>query len=129
MTEPLKPEQLTTLGHNFLAFAQAVGNYRYAKKLSPEIDKKLSDIHWTLLNYSDDFYTASACILLVDTRKSLLSIKQIIKEMNENYLRIRNVQKAIDVAAALATLGAALFSKSPQAIDAAIGKLVKEIGD
>lgn len=126
MTQQLTSKQLTSLGHNFLACAQAVGNFRYSKKLSGEINKKLSDIQWTLLNYSDDFYAASASVVMNDVKSSLGIIQQLTQNMNESFLRIRKIQKAIDVATAAVTLGAALFSKSPKAIDDALIKLVGE---
>jgi len=129
MKQNLSPEQLTALGHHFLACAQAVGNYRYSRKLSKEMNKEFSDLQWTLLNYSDDFYTASASLLMNDVKKSLLLIKQISTKMNESYHRIRNVQKAIDIATVAITLGAALFSKSPTAIDEALKKFVVELGE
>lgn len=126
MTEALTPDQLTALGHSYLACAQAVGNYRYTKKLSKELNNRLSNLQWTLLNYSDDFYTSSASLLMNDVRKSLVLIKQITKDINESYHRIRNVQKAIDVATSAITLAAALFSKNLVAIDHALAEFVKE---
>ena len=126
MTQPLTSEQLKALGHSYLACAQAVGKYRYTKKLSSEVNKRLSDLQWTLLNYSDDFYTSSASILMKDVKKSLGLVKQITEEINESYHRIRNVQKAIDVATSAITLAAALFSKNLIAIDGALADLVKE---
>ena len=126
MTQKLTSEQLTGLGHNFLACAQAVGNYRYTRKISKELNKSLSDLHWTLLNYSDDFYTASATIFMNDAKKSLQLIRQITKDINETYHRIRDVQKAIDIATAAITLAAALFSKNLIAVDEALSDLIKE---
>ena len=126
MMQQLTPEQLTSLGHSFLACAQAVGNYRYAKKIPAESNKKLSDLQWTLLNYSDDFYTASARIILTEAKASLSIIKSITRDINESYHRIRNVQKAIDIATAATTLAAALFSKNLLAIDDAISNLKKK---
>lgn len=126
MTATLTPEQLTTLGQNYLACAQAVGHYRYTKKLGRDDNKRLSDLQWTLLNYSDDFYTASATIIMNDVKKSLSIIRQVTREINETYNRIRNVQKAIDVATSAITLAAALFSKNPLAINDALNDLLKE---
>jgi hypothetical protein len=122
----LTQKQLEELGHQFLALAQAVGNFRYTKKLSRQANKNLSDLHWTLLNYSDDLYTASAKIALSNVDKSLEKIAVITRGMHRSLAQIKYVQKAIDVATAAATLGATLFSKNILAINEALDKLVKE---
>ena len=126
MTQTLTSEQLTLLGHSYLACAQAVGNFRYTKKLSKEINNRLSDLQWTLLNYSDDFYSASATILMDDVKKSLTIINQVTKNINAGYHRIRNVQKAIDIATSAVTLAAALFSRNLIAIEDALSNLAQE---
>lgn len=126
MKQTLTAEELSSLGHSYLACAQAVGNYRYTKTMSKDLNIHLSNLQWTLLNYSDDFYTSSASIVMSDVKKSLAVIKQVTKHINESYHRIRNVQKAIDIATAAITLAAALFSKNLIAIDDALSDLIKE---
>ncbi|MBE7169431.1 MAG: hypothetical protein INR73_02510 [Williamsia sp.] len=121
----LDARQLNELANSFLAFAQAVGDYRYENTLTPAENRELSDLQWTLLNYSDDLFTTSAVLVMNDVADSLATIDEITKDINKTYRKLRNIQKAINVAGAAVTLGAALFSKNPQAVGKAIGGLVK----
>lgn len=118
----LTAKQIKELGDAFLAFAQGVGNYRMANadKLTPSQHQKIRDFHWTLLNHADDLYTTSAILVMNEVKDSLEKIRNITIGINKTYQALKSVQKALDVAAAGVTLGAALFSKNPQAIADAI---------
>lgn len=118
----LNSRQIRELGDAFLAFAQGVGNYRMenAENLTPAQHQRIRDFHWTLLNYADDLYTTSAILVMNEVRASLDNIRQVTADIHKTYQKLKAVQKAIDVAGAGVTLGAALFSKNPQAIADAI---------
>jgi molecular chaperone GrpE (heat shock protein) len=122
----LTSQQLTELGNNFLAFAQAVENYRIENSgtLTKAQNQQIKDFHETLLNYADDLYATSAKVVVNDVQSSLDTIKNVTTQINQTYHNLRKVQKAIDVAAAGVTLGAAIFNKNPQAIGDAISGLV-----
>lgn len=123
----LTSQQLTELGDCFLAFAQAVGNYRMQNNptLSSSQNQKIKDFHWTLLNYADDLFTTSARLVMEDIQTSLDAIREVTTQINSTYQNLKKVQKAINVAAAGVTLGASIFSQNPQAIANAISALVK----
>lgn len=125
----LTAKQLTELANDFLGMAQAVGDYRYQNfgKLTKAQNKQLSDLHWNLLNYSEDLFTQSAIFVLDDVEGSLGQIKTISAQMTETYKQLGKIQKVIDISAAAATLGAAIFSKNPVAIAGALEALVKSI--
>ena len=120
-------QQLTKLGDCYLAFAQAVGNYRIENRASitRAQNQKMSDFHWTLLNYADDLYTTSARLVINDVQSSLDTIGNVTNEISQTYQNLRRIQKAINVAAAGVTLGAAIFSRNPQAITYGISGLVE----
>jgi hypothetical protein len=122
----LTSQQLTELGDSFLVFAQAVGNYRMENSgtLSQSQNQRIKDFHWTLLNYADDLFTTSANLIMDDIQTSLETVKDVTSQIIETYHNLKKVQKAINVAAAGVTLGAAIFSKNPQAIADAISELV-----
>lgn len=124
----LSAKQLTELGDGFLLFAQAVGNYRYTNGdiLTSSQNQQIRDFHWTLLNYADDLYTTSATVIIQEVEASLSTIKLVTEQINDTYQTLNRIQKAINVAAAGITLGAALFSKNPQAISEAISGLIEE---
>lgn len=118
--------QLTQLGDNFLLFAQAVGNYRYVNsgKLTDAQNKKIKEAHWTLLNYADEFYTASAKVIINDVEGSLKIIETVTKEINETYQFLTKIQKALDVAATGIKLASSFFSNDPGKIADVITDLV-----
>ena len=122
----LKPGELATLGDHFLALAQSVGNYRMDNRslLSRVENQQIKDLHWTLLNYADDFYTTSAKLVMDDIQPSLERIGQITARINRSYRRLQHFQKAIDIATAAVTLAASIFSKNPVRITEAIYEFI-----
>ena len=58
-----------------------------------------------------------------DVEDSLTRIKDITSKINETIQQLKNIQKGIDIAACLATLGAAIISKSPVEIYAGISNI------
>lgn len=124
----LTTQQLTELGDDFLAFAQAIGDYRIANRatLNKKNNEQLKNFHWTLLNYADDFYTTSSKLIIDNNvQASLDAINDVTGEINKTLKNLSKIQKAIDIAEAGVTLGAAIFSKNPQSITDAITNLLK----
>lgn len=122
----LTAQQANELANNFLALAQAIGDYRYQNfdNLSKPQNQKIRDLHWSILNYADDLYTLSATLVMDDVQASLASISSVTSQIKATYKTLQNVQKAINVAATVVTLGASILSKNPQAIADSIGGLV-----
>ncbi|HEY0271925.1 MAG TPA: hypothetical protein VGC22_02015 [Chitinophaga sp.] len=122
----LTAKQLTELANDFLGMAQSVGDYRYLHfgKLTKAQNKQFSDLHWSLLNYADDLFTQSATVVMDDVENTLAQIKTLSQEMTVTYKQLARVQKAIDVASAAVTLGAAIFSKNPLAVISAVDELL-----
>jgi len=121
----LSSQQLTELGDNFLAFSQSVGNYRMENRsnLTKTQNLEIKNFHRTLLNYADDLYTTSAKLIMDDIQTSLETIKEVTSKTNDTFHKLKKVQKVLDIAASGVTLGAAIFSKNPQAISDAITEL------
>ena len=121
--------QMTELGDDFLALAQAVGNYRMENRpmLSKSQNLQIKDLHWTLLSYADDFYTGSVKLVMDEIQSSLARIREISININKTIKKLQNFQKAIDIAAAAVTLASAIFSKNPVAINKAIEAFEKSI--
>jgi hypothetical protein len=120
-------QQVHDLADNFMAMAKAIGEYRYNNPNMPvDLDKKIKDSHRAVLKYATDLYTLSAIIIIIDTdvAASLLTISDITAQIKETYAKLQKVQKAIDVAASIVSLGAALFSKDPSAVGKSINDLV-----
>ncbi|TAI48124.1 hypothetical protein [Flagellimonas allohymeniacidonis] len=123
----LTSKQINELANTFLTLAQSIGDYRMNNfdTLTKAQNRKLRESHRRILNYSDDFYTISATLVMNDVEDSLARIAKITEEITKTYKSLQNVQKAINIAASVVTVGASIFSKSPLAILDALGKLEK----
>src|SRR5687767_12358800 len=110
----LSTGQLSTLGDNFLKMAQSVGEYRIENRatLTKKQNREIKDVHRRLLDYADHFYTTSAKLLIDDVAGSLDRIRNITEMVKRTFKRLKNFQKAIDIAGAIARIGAAIFSKN-----------------
>jgi hypothetical protein len=120
-------QQVHDLADNFLAMAKAIGAYRYNNPSIPdELDKRINESHKSILKYATKLYTVSAIIIIADedVQNSISAISDITTQIKETYAKLQKVQKAIDVAASIAALGAALFSKDPTAVGKSINDLV-----
>lgn len=123
----LTAKQVNELANNFLALAQSIGDYRYQNfdNLTKPQNQKLREAHRRILDYSDHLFTLSATLVMEDVQASLTSIGEITEQINSTYKTLQNVQKAINVAASVVTLGASILSKNPQAIVDSIGGLIE----
>ena len=127
----LTSKQLTQLGDSYLAFAQAVGNYRMQHRagMTKQQNEKISALHHELLDQADQFYTSSAKFIMDDVKVSLEKIKDITSHINESYSKLKKIQKAIDIAAAAVNLGGSLLSKDPAAVIKAMKALSEMTND
>lgn len=128
----LTSEQAEKLAIDFLALAQLIEDYRCNNYSSLKLDEnqKLKDLHWSILDYSNDLFTFSAALVFDDVDNTLLIMNKITKEIKDTYKHLKNIQIAINIAESVVTLGASILSKNPQAIaDSILGlsKNVKEI--
>ena len=122
----LTAQQANELANNFLGLAQAIGYYRYQNfdTLTKQQNQKIRDLHWSILNYADDLYTLSATLVMDNVQTSLTSIGAVTTKIQSTYKTLQDVQKAINVAASVVTLGGSILSKNPQAIADSIRGLV-----
>ena len=118
--------QANKLADNFLAMANEIGEYRYhnIQKLSASQNQEIGDLHSKALDYADEFYTLSATLVLDDVQASLEKIDGVTAEIKATYKQLQDVQKVINVAASVVTLGAAIINKNPQSIAEALDGLL-----
>ena len=121
----LTSNQLTGLGDSFLRIAQSVGEYRIENRssLGKAENQRIKELHWELLNYADQFYTTAAKLVIGDIADSLARIAGITDNIKRSYKKLKNFQKAIDIAAAVVKLGSSVFTKNPVTINHAIDDL------
>jgi len=127
----LTSKQVNELANNFLALAQSIGDYRYTNydSLTKIQNKRLRESHKRTLNYSDDLYTISASLVMNDVDNSLTKLKLVTNKIKKSYKSLKDVQKAINIATNVVTLGASIFSLNPQAIVDSLGNLKDAIED
>ena len=125
----LTSKQVNELANNFLALAQSIGDYRYKNydSLTHAQNKAIRELHRRILDYSDDLYTISASLVMDDIDSSLIILDSITKKIMKSYKSLKDVQKAINIATNVVTLGASIFSLNPQAIVDSMGNLKNSI--
>lgn len=123
----LTSKQANDLANNFLGLAQAIGDFRYNNwyNLSKEDNQKLGNLQRSILNSGEDILTLSAILVMDDVKKSLEKINNITLQIKDNIHTIKNIQKGINLAAAIVTLGAAIISKNARSITGAIDGVIK----
>jgi len=78
------------------------------------------------LNYGEDILAFSTILVMDEVKVSLEKIRDISTHIKENINSIKNIQKGINIAAAIVTLGAAIISKNARSVTDAIDCLAKE---
>jgi hypothetical protein len=123
----LSSQQAHELAGNFLALALAVGDFRYANwgSLPKPDDRKLADLQWSILNAGEDMLASSATLVMEDVKDSLKRIKSITGQISDTIKSLKDVQKVIDVAAAIVNLGNDVLARNTKGILVGIGALEK----
>jgi UDP-N-acetylmuramyl pentapeptide phosphotransferase/UDP-N-acetylglucosamine-1-phosphate transferase len=123
----LTSKQANELAGYFLGMAQAIGDFRYENwsLLSADDNQKLGNLQWSILNYGEDILAFSTILVMEDVKNSIEKIKGITSRIKENMHTVKVIQKGIDVAAAIVTLGAAIISKNARSITDSVDGLVK----
>ena len=125
----LTAQQASDLGKTFLELEQLVADFRYSNwdKLSKLQNQKLGSLQWSILNSAEDIFALSTIIVMDDVQRDLTKIKDITKEINKTLKMLKDIQKGIDIAAAVVTLAAAIISKNPPGIVDSINELSKAV--
>ena len=123
----LSAQQANDLANNFLGLAQAIGDFRYHHRdsLSSAENQKLGRLQWSILKYGEDILALSTSLVMEDAAESISQIKQVTTRIKGSIQKLQNVQKGIDIAASIVTLGAAIVSKNPPSIITAINDVVE----
>jgi hypothetical protein len=125
--ERLTSHEAKDLANQFLALAQAIGDWRYNhwSELSETQRQQLANHHRSVLEYGEEVLALSTVLVMEDVSNSLSAIKSVSGKITASLGTLADIQKGIDVAAAVVTLGAAIVSKNPLAIGGAIEGLVE----
>ena len=125
----LTPSKVNELAKSLLAMAELIGEYRrqHYDTLSVRERKEMKDLQQAILKYADQLFTLSAILVLDDVQIPLSSIVDLTNQMKITLQTLRDVQKAIDIAASVVDLGGAIFSSDPKAMAVALSNLSDQL--
>lgn len=121
----LTSQQANELANNYLIMAKTVGDYWYQNfdSLPKPESQKIQDLHLEVLKYANDFFTLSANLVMDDVQLSLSSIGEVTNQMKSTYNTLKDFGKAINIAAAVVTLGESILNKNPKDFASSLGTL------
>jgi hypothetical protein len=125
----LNTAEANELAMHFLALAQSIGDYRFRnwKRLSRKENHKLGNFQWSVLNFGEDMLALSTVLVMDDIENSLAAIGDLTKKVEQTLSGLGKIQKIINCAAAIVSMGGAIIAKDPSAIEKAIENLAKEL--
>ena len=125
----LTSNQTIELAKSFSKIALLVAEYRLSNwdSLTDGESQQLSDLHWSLINYSDDYIRLSGTLLLKNAQTDLQSLGKIVSEIDSTVKKLDRVQSVIDIIGTVLELGAAIAAKDPALIASKIQKVFTDL--
>ncbi|GMQ27482.1 hypothetical protein [Algoriphagus confluentis] len=122
----LTAEQARSLSDQFYFLGMAIGDYRYTHwdKLTLEENKELSDSQFAILKTGEDMLAMAPQLVMEEAQTSLDQIQGLTKEIQDTIKNLKTIQKAIDVAAGILVLGAAILDRNPAEISQNLSGLI-----
>jgi hypothetical protein len=123
----LNSVQAQQLSANFFYLGMAIGDFRYENwdRLSLEDNKELSDTQNSIIRTGEDILAFSSTLVMDELEESLTQISTITEEIKRTMKTLGNIQKGLNIAAALLILGVAISNRDTKGISASI-KEVRE---
>lgn len=118
-------KQAFELSDYFHELGNALGEYIQANKaiLADDERNELFDNQVVLLQMSGKINMMGVTLVFEDVQESLTQLNTITAAVKKTVRKVLAVQDAINVAAALVSIGTAIISKNPQLITKSAGKL------
>jgi len=122
--------QARDLAQQFHDLATAVGDFRFDRwdELAKSERDRLKDMQFMLLNNSTHFITELVGVILDDVQGDLEALQKVTANAEKALENIADVKKAIEIAAELVKLGAAVASENPAAITSAVQETALVVG-
>ena len=122
--------QARDLAQQFHDLATAVGDFRFDRwdELAKSERDRLKDMQFMLLNNSTHFITELVGVILDDVQGDLEALQKVTANAKKALENIADVKKAIEIAAELVKLGAAVASENPAAITSAVQETALVVG-
>lgn len=121
----LTSDQAKQLSDNFYHLGMAIGDFRYENwdKLTPDQNRKLSETQYSLLSQGEDILALATTLVMDEIVDSLGKITRITEEIKGTIKTLGNIQKGLNVAAALLILGVAIVNRDTEGI----GNSIKDV--
>jgi|GEM_PF-546238 hypothetical protein len=115
-------DQAKQLSDNFYLLGMAIGDFRYHNwdRLTHEENKELSVTQYSFLKYGEDILAFATTLVMDEVVDSLQKINTITKEINDTIRTLTNIQKGLNVAAAVLILGVAIMNRDTNGIGSSI---------
>ena len=122
----LTAQQASDLSNHFLQLAQSINDFRFNhwNQLNEPQRTHLENLQNNLLTQGEDILAQSTTLVMNDVAISLAQISNVCNQIHGTIATLNNIQKGINVAAALVQLAGVILSKNPQSIGQAIQGLV-----
>jgi len=122
MMANLTSNQAKQLSENFRFMASAIQEFRRTNwdLLTPDERLKLKETRDELLSKCEDILASSTTLIMDEVSDSLGKIKEVTADIKGTISRLQNIQKGLNVAAALLALGIAITARDPQNISKSI---------
>jgi hypothetical protein len=116
--------QAADIGDMLYQVTQSLEDFRNTQTipddLAPGLDQNITQIS----QYSQYMYAHSAAMVLDNVQDSLNQLRTITGQICANIKNLQNVQKGINVAVSLVTVGSAIIELSPDKIASSVGGLI-----
>jgi hypothetical protein len=123
----LTPKEAQQIADDYAALAKSISDYidqnRGAMKPA-QIEAMTASLE-KVVEQADTAYNNATALALENSEKALSDLDGITRDLEKSYKQLKDVQKAIDIAAAVVTLGLAIAARDPKAVAKAIGGIWK----
>ena len=128
-TQPLTAVQAQELAQEFHDLAAAIGAYRLAQAstLTDTQQYQLQNLQMQCTQYSNSFIAAGLFAEQADLAATLQTIQQQTAVAQKAIATIKAVDKVLQIATAVAVLGASIASLNPSAVGSGIEGLVTAV--
>lgn len=124
--ENLTSQQATDLSNLLLDLNKSIEDFRFdgTKNFSDKQKQQLDDFMEQISESGQKILALSTTLVMNDVQTSLSQINDVTNQIKGTIKNLQNIQKGINVAASIVTLGAAIISKNPQSIVDSISGVV-----
>jgi hypothetical protein len=122
----LTPDQIDKLTNQFLSLAKSLSRYRFEhwNTLTSGQRTLLGDLIQNILHKTEDILAAATLLLMNEAQSSIDQLQHVTDEMDHAIEKLGSVQKAINVAGAVISLGRSILLQNPDDITASLKALI-----